>query len=143
MFELFFAHLIPIIKVVSVKKILISFILFSSLYGIPSRASKYSIETLVRSFPIGAFSKFNLGKSYKFWGDKSHQKDITYGFVRPELEFRTSGLVNYAGGKVFIYPLPILGLFTGAEKGIRGLDNLDTFNLFPPYSGAHSPPTPV
>ena len=53
---------------------------------------------------------------------------MTYGFIRPELEFRTSGLVNYAGGKLFIYPLPILGLFTGAEKGIRGLDNLDTFD---------------
>ena len=88
------------------------------LLSFTSKAStNYAIETLVRSFPIGAFAKYTVGKSALLWGDKKHKKDITYGFIRPELEFRTSGLVNYVGGRLSVYPLPILGLFTGSEIG--------------------------
>ena len=109
------------------KKLLLAFFI-SIFFSEAHSKSSYTIETLVRSFPIGAFAKYSLGKSYLFWGDKKNKKDITYGFIRPEVEFRTSGLVNYAGARAYVYPLPIVGLFAGSEIGKRGLDTLDTFD---------------
>ena len=107
------------------KKLSILFFLLS--FG-SNASTNYSIETLVRSFPYWCLLQNTLGKSALFWGNKAHKRDITYGFIRPELEFRTSGLVNYAGARLSIYPLPIIGLFTGSEIGKRSLNNLDTFD---------------
>ena len=85
------------------KRLLLGLVL-STFFSEAHSKSSYTIETLVRSFPIGAFVKYTIGKSALFWGDKAHKRDITYGFIRPELEFRTSGLVNYAGARAYVYP---------------------------------------
>ena len=86
------------------------------------------IEVLARSFPIGGFSKFTLEAINPLWGKRDYQKDITYGFYGAKAEYRTSAVVNYLSGEAFIYPLPILGLFVGAEKGLKQIDKIDTFD---------------
>ena len=86
------------------------------------------VEILARSFPIGGFSKYTLELIKPLWGEKDHVRDITYGFFGAQAEFRTSVIVNYIAVRGFVYPLPILGIFAGAESGIKKIRNIDTFN---------------
>ena len=51
------------------KRLLLGLVL-STFFSEAHSKSSYTIETLVRSFPIGAFAKYSLGKSYLIWGDK-------------------------------------------------------------------------
>ena len=86
------------------------------------------VEVLARSFPVGGFSKFTLEAINPLWGKRDHPKDITYGFFGAKAEYRTSAVVNYLSTQAFIYPLPILGIFIGGEKGIKQIDKIDTFD---------------
>ena len=89
------------------------------------------IEVLARSFPIGGFSKFSTEILKGVWGEKRGKRDILYGFIGAEANIRSSAIVNYLSGKVFLYPLPIFGFFAGKEAGYKDLDQIDTFNYFP------------
>jgi len=86
------------------------------------------VEILARTFPMGGFSKFSLEAISPLWGTKERKNDISYGFTGAQLEYRTSAVVNYISGKVFIYPIPILGIFIGQESGIKQLEKIDTFD---------------
>lgn len=108
----------------------ITFIIF--LFGSVCTYSEFEfnqkVEVLARSFPIGGFSKFSMEAITPIWGKKNHPKDISYGFLGGQLDYRTSALVNYLSGKLFLYPIPILGLFFGQESGIKQLKKIDTFD---------------
>lgn len=86
------------------------------------------VEVLARSFPIGAFSKFTVEGLLPLWGKRDHPKDITYGFFGAQAEVRTSAVVNYLAGQIFVYPIPILGLFAGRESGLKEIEKIDTFD---------------
>lgn len=88
----------------------------------------YSADTLVRSFPLGGYVKGLFGKSFLLWKKKHPKIPIFYGFIRPSLGLKSSAIVNGAIAQIDIYPISILGLYTGKELVLRNTTKLDTFD---------------
>ena len=85
----------------------------------------YSAETLVRSYSPGLYIKGNFGASQRFYGGEGK---LLYGHIRPEVEFKTSGSINTAAGKLELYPISFLGFYTGYSYSSRENDDLPTFD---------------
>ena len=114
--------------IIPMKTILLTFLLFLPTIILGKVEYNSSIEVLSRSFPFGAFSKFSYEGIFPIWGNREHSKDIKYGFAGAKGEIRSSALVNYISGNLFIYPIPILGFYLGQETGLKNIKKIDTFD---------------
>jgi len=90
----------------------------------------YSTETLVRSFPIGGYVKATIGQGFKIWQKENSQMPNSplYGHIRPNAYFRTSGILNAAGGGIEFYPISFFALGASKEYVVRYTHKLDTFD---------------
>jgi len=88
--------------------------------------SDYSLQGTIRSYPMGASIDADLGHSLKLW--KSNKNKAFYGYVRPSVSLKTSGLVNYVSQQVDIFPISFFGAYVGRSNGLRNLTELQGFD---------------
>lgn len=84
-------------------------------------------EGFVRTNPIGAYARAEAGYSFGLW-DANHPKAPLYGFVRPMVQFQTSGLINSANAFLEFYPISFLGFYVGKSFMRRDLKKLDNYD---------------
>lgn len=105
--------------------ILLIIIILTPLFGYTADNLDYSIDNIIRSYPLGLYSAGTIGYGKEIWGNK---KDFPlYGFVRPSLTYQTSFLVNSIRGEIDINPISFIGLFAGKDFTSRQIE-VPTFN---------------
>jgi len=98
-----------------------------ALYALSTFAEvDYSVQTTVRTYPMGASLDADIGYGYKFW--ESSKNKAFYGYMRPSAQVKTSGLVNYISQQIDIYPISFLGFYGGRSTGFRNLNELQGFD---------------
>jgi hypothetical protein len=64
----------------------------------------------------GNFDSY-LGYGFMLWGQKKKDpkvfKDVLYGYIRPNLRFKTSGIANSLEARLDLYPISFVGLTLG------------------------------
>ena len=84
----------------------------------------YSAQVAHRVYPLGLALEADFGYGQELW---RHNKQI-YGYIRPSLKIKTSGVVNYGYAQLDVFPVSFLGLYYGKAKGMRSLDKLQGFD---------------
>jgi len=123
-------RVLNLFKIVVFKMRRISIILQILLCAFPPIATAtldWSNRTLVRSYPTGGYTEGWIGKGFKFWESKKRPQ-LLYGFARPTIGFKTSGVINIGSVQLDLNPISFIKLYTGYSKVIRSLDKLDTFD---------------
>lgn len=108
-------------------RILLFLLLLSTNLLAKKEAFDLRYEAFARSNPIGAYARAEAGYSIGLW-DAQHPKAPLYGFVRPMVQFQTSGLINTVRGFVEFYPISFFGLYVGKAFMRRDLKSLDNFD---------------
>ncbi len=86
-----------------------------------------SLETLARSFPQAAYIKATGGYGVPLW-DKRDKSPVLYGFARPMVSLRSSGIINAIDGRLEVYPISIFAIMAGRETVLRDATKLSTFD---------------
>lgn len=109
-------------------KILICLLLFiAPAMAKEKEAFDLRYEGFVRTNPIGAYARAEAGYSFGIW-DANHPKAPLYGFVRPMVQFQTSGLINSANAFFEFYPISFFGFYVGKSFMRRDLKKLDNYD---------------
>lgn len=86
----------------------------------------YSLQTTIRTYSLGASVDGDLGYAYKFWN--SDKNKAFYGYFRPSVQIKTSGVVNYISQQMDFFPISFFGMYIGRSSGYRNLNDLQGFD---------------
>lgn len=113
------------------KHLFLVLVLISSVSAKEKEGFDLRYEAFARTNPIGAYARAEAGYSFGIW-DAKNAKAPLYGFVRPMVQFQTSGLINSVNTFLEFYPISFFGLYVGKSFMRRDLSKLDNFDCDDP-----------
>ncbi len=112
--------------------LLISLMLsFSLSYaGYEDEGFDYNFEASGQTFPMGGLIKARAGYGYKLWQAASSEESLfwKYGYLRPNIELNTAGILNRGAISLEFFPVSIFGITGGVGVSDRHSTYYQDFN---------------
>ncbi|KYG66923.1 hypothetical protein AZI86_07815 [Bdellovibrio bacteriovorus] len=90
----------------------------------------YNLEAGAQSYPLGGLVTAKAGYGIPLWESNSTDEELfwKYGYLRPNIEINTAGVLNRGAASLEFYPVAILGLVGGAGFSVRNSSYYSDFN---------------
>ncbi len=104
------------------KKIILGLLFFGS-FSIAAVTYDSHVQGLYRSFPGAVAVSVDGGAAWKLW-DK---EGVLYGYIRPNINFQTSGVTNQLRAQLDIFPVSFFGFVIGMAWNKRDYEEFSSF----------------